>query len=84
MDVDGSTTLLFIAGLDLEPCVKLLTEVGVNLNHRDRSGSFVVLHMAAGYVRPGVAKVLLDLGTDLEVAGYVRVDALEILFPFGF
>ncbi|KAL9297017.1 hypothetical protein ACSQ67_022913 [Phaseolus vulgaris] len=49
-------------------CVKLLAEVGANPNHHDRNGSLAALHMAVGYVRLGVTKLLLDLGVDLEVA----------------
>ena len=49
-------------------CVKLLAEVGANLDHHDRSESPTALHMAVGYVRLSVTKLLLDLGMDLEVA----------------
>ncbi|TKY67784.1 Signal recognition particle 43 kDa protein [Spatholobus suberectus] len=68
VDADGRTALLFVAGLGSEPCVKLLAEAGANLDHRDRSGGLAALHMAAGYVHPGVAKLLLDLGADPEAA----------------
>lgn len=44
--------------------MKLLAETSVNLDHRDRSDSLVALHMVAGYVRPDVAKVFLDLSAD--------------------
>ncbi|XP_061343711.1 signal recognition particle 43 kDa protein, chloroplastic-like [Gastrolobium bilobum] len=67
VDADGRTALLFVAGLGSEPCVRLLAEAGANLDHRDNSGGLAALHMAAGYVRPGVAKLLLELGADPEV-----------------
>nr|KYP68081.1 hypothetical protein KK1_021698 [Cajanus cajan] len=78
VDADGRTALLFVAGLGSEPCVKLLAEAGANLDHRDRSGGLAALHMAAGYVRPGVAKVLLDLGADPEVADERGRTALDL------
>jgi len=37
------------------------------LNHRDNSGGLTALHMAVGYVKPGVVKLLVDLGADPEV-----------------
>ncbi|XP_047165604.1 signal recognition particle 43 kDa protein, chloroplastic-like [Vigna umbellata] len=67
-DAECCTTLLFLVELSLELCVKLLAEVVANLDHRDRNDDLAMLHMAARYVRPGVAKVLLDLGEDREVA----------------
>ncbi|KAK7312194.1 hypothetical protein VNO77_35878 [Canavalia gladiata] len=67
VDSDRRTALLFVAGLGSEPCVRMLAEAGANLDHRDNSGGLAALHMAAGYVRPGVAKLLLDLGADPEV-----------------
>lgn len=67
VDSDGRTALLFVAGLGSEPCVRLLAEAGANLDHRDNGGGLSALHMAAGYVRPGVAKLLLELGADPEV-----------------
>ncbi|KAG2405366.1 Signal recognition particle protein [Vigna angularis] len=66
-DAECRTALLFVAALGLELCVKLLVKVGANLDHRDRNGDLAMLHMAARYVRPGVAKVLLDLCADREV-----------------
>ncbi|KAG4973626.1 hypothetical protein JHK87_030447 [Glycine soja] len=78
VDADGRTALLFVAGLGSESCVKLLAEAGANLDHRDRSGGLAALHMAAGYVRPGVAKVLLDLGADPEVADDRGRTALDL------
>lgn len=78
VDAEGRTALLFVAGLGSEPCVKLLAEAGANLDHRDRSGGLAALHMAAGYVRPGVAKVLLDLGADPEVADDRGRTALDL------
>lgn len=78
VDSDGRTALLFVAGLGSEPCVKLLAEAGANLDHRDRSGGFAPLHMAAGYVRPGVAKLLLDLGADPEVTDDRGRTALDL------
>ena len=68
VDGDGRTALLFVSGLGSEPCVRLLAEAGANLDHRDNSGGLSALHMAAGYVQPGVAKLLLELGADPEVA----------------
>ncbi|MED6121255.1 hypothetical protein PIB30_028358 [Stylosanthes scabra] len=67
VDSEGRTALLFVAGLGSEPCVRLLAESGVDVDHRDNAGGLTALHMAAGYVRPGVAKLLLDLGADPEV-----------------
>ncbi|XP_022881179.1 signal recognition particle 43 kDa protein, chloroplastic [Olea europaea var. sylvestris] len=67
VDQDGRTALLFVSGLGSEPCVKLLAEEGANVNHRDNSGGLTALHMAAGYVRPGVAKVLIEFGADPEL-----------------
>lgn len=67
VDSDGRTALLFVAGLGSEPCVRLLAEAGADLDHRDNAGGLSALHMAAGYVKPGVAKLLLDLGADPEI-----------------
>ncbi|KAJ1428163.1 V-type ATPase subunit E [Sesbania bispinosa] len=67
VDADGRTALLFVAGLGSEPCVRILAEAGANLDHRDNAGGLTALHMAAGYVRPGVAKLLLELGAEPEV-----------------
>lgn len=66
VDQDGRTALLFVAGLGSEPCVRVIAEAGANVNHRDNGGGLTALHMAAGYVRPGVAKLLVDLGADPE------------------
>ncbi|CAK8576786.1 unnamed protein product [Lathyrus sativus] len=78
VDADGRTALLFVAGLGSEPCVKLLAEAGANLDHQDNSGGLSALHMAAGYVRPGVAKLLLDLGADPEISDDRGRTALEL------
>lgn len=67
VDADGRTALLFVSGLGSEACVRLLAEAGADLDHRDRSGGLTALHMAAGYVRPDVAKLLMELGADPEV-----------------
>ncbi|KAJ7967108.1 signal recognition particle 43 kDa protein, chloroplastic [Quillaja saponaria] len=67
VDKDGRTALLFVSGLGSEPCVRLLAEAGSNLDHRDSNGGLTALHMAAGYVKPGVVKLLLELGADPEV-----------------
>ncbi|XP_043713158.1 signal recognition particle 43 kDa protein, chloroplastic [Telopea speciosissima] len=67
VDSDGRTALLFVAGLGSEGCVRLLAQAGANLNHRENSGGLTALHMAAGYVKPGVAQALLELGADPEV-----------------
>lgn len=66
VDGDGRTALIFVSGLGSEPCVKLLAEAGADVNHRDKAGGFTALHMAAGYVKPGVAKMLIDYGADPE------------------
>lgn len=67
VDTDGRTALLFVAGLGSEACVRILAEAGANLDHRDNSGGLAALHMAAGYVKPGVTKLLLELGADPEI-----------------
>ncbi|OVA16021.1 Chromo domain/shadow [Macleaya cordata] len=67
VDEDGRTALLFVAGLGSVPCVRLLASAGANINHRDIRGGLSALHMAAGYVRPDVAKLLIELGADPEV-----------------
>lgn len=59
--------------------MKLLAETGANLDHCDQSGGLAALHMGAGYVRPGVAKVLLDLGADPEVADEHGRMALDLV-----
>jgi len=78
VDSDGRTALLFVAGLGSEPCVKLLAEAGANLDHRDNSGGLSAMHMAAGYVRPGVAKLLLELGADPEISDDRGRTALDL------
>ncbi|KAF6172546.1 hypothetical protein GIB67_007059 [Kingdonia uniflora] len=67
VDEDGRTALLFVAGLGSEQCVQILAQAGANVNHRDNSGGLTALHMAAGYVRPGVVKMLLELGADPDI-----------------
>ncbi|XP_042513370.1 signal recognition particle 43 kDa protein, chloroplastic [Macadamia integrifolia] len=67
VDEAGRTALLFVAGLGSESCVRLLAQAGANLDHRENSGGLTALHMAAGYVKPGVAQALLELGADPEV-----------------
>lgn len=59
--------------------MKLLAEAGANLDHCDQSGGLAALHMGAGYVRPGAAKVLLDLGADPEVADEHGRMALDLV-----
>jgi signal recognition particle protein len=39
----------------------------VERSQESRRDSLVALHMAAGYVKPGVVKVLLELGADSEI-----------------
>ncbi|KAF5745786.1 signal recognition particle 43 kDa protein chloroplastic [Tripterygium wilfordii] len=67
VDPEGRTALLFVSGLGSEKCVRVLAEAGADLNHRDNSGGLTALHMAAGYVKPGVVKLLLELGADPEI-----------------
>ncbi|KAL5706262.1 hypothetical protein ACHQM5_024458 [Ranunculus cassubicifolius] len=67
VDEDGRTALLFVAGLGSEPCVRLLASAGADVNHKEIRGGLTALHMAAGYVRPGVVKALLECGADPEV-----------------
>ncbi|KAK6143230.1 hypothetical protein DH2020_023578 [Rehmannia glutinosa] len=67
VDEDGRTALLFVSGLGSEQCVQLLAEAGADVNHRDNGGGLTALHMAAGYVRPGVAKLLLEFGAGPEI-----------------
>lgn len=67
VDEEGRTGLLFVSGLGSEQCVKILAEAGADLDHRDNAGGLTALHMAAGYVRPGVAKLLIDYGADPEI-----------------
>ncbi|KAL3613598.1 hypothetical protein CASFOL_042523 [Castilleja foliolosa] len=67
VDEYGRTALLFVSGLGSEECVQLLAEAGADVNHRDNSGGLTALHMAAGYVRPGVAKLLIQFGADPEI-----------------
>ncbi|KAG7978373.1 hypothetical protein I3843_05G079500 [Carya illinoinensis] len=78
VDPDGRTALIFVAGLGSEPCVKLLAEAGANIDHRDNSGGLTALHMAAGYVQPGVVKQLLELGADPEVEDDKRRTPLDL------
>ncbi|PIN23407.1 26S proteasome regulatory complex, subunit PSMD10 [Handroanthus impetiginosus] len=66
VDQEGRTALLFVSGLGSEQCVQILAEAGADVNHRDNSGGLTALHMAAGYVKPGVAKLLLEFGADPE------------------
>ncbi|GFY89784.1 chloroplast signal recognition particle component [Actinidia rufa] len=66
VDGDGRTALLFIAGLGSEPCVQTLAEAGADVNHRDNCGGLTALHMDTGYVKPGISKLLIDLGADPE------------------
>ncbi|XP_052192077.1 signal recognition particle 43 kDa protein, chloroplastic [Diospyros lotus] len=68
VDEDGRTALIFVAGLGSEPCVRLLAEAGADVNHRENSGGLTALHMAAGYVKPGVAELLIEFGADPEAA----------------
>lgn len=67
VDEDGRTALLFVTGLGSEPCARLLASAGANLDHKEIRGGLTALHMAAGYVRPGVAKALIEFGADPEV-----------------
>ncbi|XP_073312860.1 signal recognition particle 43 kDa protein, chloroplastic-like [Primulina huaijiensis] len=78
VDQDGRTALLFVSGLGSEECVRLLAEAGANINHRDNSGGLTALHMAAGYVKPGVAKLLLDYGADPELEDDRKQTPLEL------
>lgn len=67
VDEAGRTALLFVSGLGCEPCVKTLAEAGADVNHRENSAGLTALHMAAGYVKPGAAKLLIELGADPEL-----------------
>ncbi|KAI3896212.1 hypothetical protein MKW92_031749 [Papaver armeniacum] len=67
VDEDGRTALLFVAGLGSEECVRLLASAGANVNHKDIRGQLTPLHMAAGYVKPNVVRVLIELGADPEI-----------------
>ncbi|KAL8555086.1 hypothetical protein ACS0TY_003041 [Phlomoides rotata] len=67
VDSEGRTALLFVSGLGSEQCVQLLAEAGADVDHRENSGGLTALHMAAGYVKPGVAKLLIDYGADAEI-----------------
>lgn len=78
VDENGRTALLFVSGLGSEPCVRLLAESGADLNHRDNSGGLTALHMAAGYVKPGVAKILVDFGADPEIGDDKGKTPLEL------
>ncbi|XP_022135674.1 signal recognition particle 43 kDa protein, chloroplastic [Momordica charantia] len=78
VDEDGRTALLFVAGLGSEACVRMLAEGGANVDHRDNSGGFTALHMAAGYVKPGAVEQLLDLGAYPEVEDEKGRTALEL------
>ncbi|XP_058188446.1 signal recognition particle 43 kDa protein, chloroplastic [Rhododendron vialii] len=66
VDEAGRTALLFVSGLGSEPCVKALAGAGADINHRENSAGLTALHIAAGYVKPGVAKLLIELGADPE------------------
>ncbi|KAL8170318.1 hypothetical protein V2J09_022122 [Rumex salicifolius] len=68
VDSDGRSALHFVAGLGSEPCVRLLAYAGADVNRRDNAGGLTPLHMAAGYVRPEVAEILIGFGADAEAA----------------
>ncbi|KAL4037681.1 hypothetical protein IC575_001281 [Cucumis melo] len=78
VDEDGRTALLFVSGLGSVECVRILAEAGVNLNHRDNSGGFTALHMAAGYVKPETVELLVELGADPEIEDEKGRTALEL------
>ncbi|KHN30012.1 Signal recognition particle 43 kDa protein, chloroplastic [Glycine soja] len=59
--------------------MKLLAEAKANLDHHNWSDGLVALHMAMGYVRPDVAKVLLDLGTDPAMVDNRRRTTLDLV-----
>ncbi|EPS60954.1 hypothetical protein M569_13846, partial [Genlisea aurea] len=67
VDEEGRTGLLFVAGLGSEECVRLLAEIGADVDHRDNNGGLTALHMAAGYVKPGVVDLLIKFGADPEI-----------------
>ncbi|KAE8645681.1 hypothetical protein Csa_020568 [Cucumis sativus] len=78
VDEDGRTALLFVSGLGSVECVRILADAGVNLNHRDNSGGFTALHMAAGYVKPETVELLVELGADPEIDDEKGRTALEL------
>ncbi|BAT75114.1 hypothetical protein VIGAN_01292300 [Vigna angularis var. angularis] len=57
---------------------KHMAEADANLDHRDRNSVLATLHMAARYVRPSIAKVMLDLGVNREVADERGRTALDL------
>lgn len=60
VDGDDRTALIFVSGLGSELCVRVLAEAGVNLDHNDNGERSTTLHMMAGYVWPGVVKLLVQ------------------------
>lgn len=58
--------------------MRILVEAGADLDHRDSNGGLTALHMAAGYVRPGVVKELEALGADPEAEDDKGVTPLDL------
>lgn len=78
VDENGRTALLFVAGLGSDKCVRLLSEAGADLDHRDIRGGLTALHMAAGYVQPDAVAALVELGADAEVEDERGLTPLEL------
>ena len=77
-DEDGSTALMFAAGLNGNPeIIKMLLDAGADLEARDEIEGWTALMLAAGFNgNPQVIKTLLDAGADLEAANEDGMTAL--------
>jgi signal recognition particle protein len=54
----------------------------VERSQESRRDGLVALHMGAGYVKPGVVKVLLELGVDLEIQDDKGCTPLDLVKEF--